>query len=180
MINPFVHDSRGNHLIKAQRLWYDTGRAMDQIGIQMACDAAAATASRIATERELEEGQGYGLGLGAGSFRDRRNSLGAYSASGYAGSGYAGSGYGGSGYAGSAYGGGSVYGGASPLQMAGTLPGTPMVPSPIPIPGSPLSAGIPYPGSSYGGGYGGSYGGSYGGGYGGGYGGSYGTPGHDY
>jgi hypothetical protein len=164
---------------EAQRLWYDTGRAMDQYGIQMACDAAAATASRIATEREMEEGQGYGSGLGAGSFRHRRSSIGGYSGSGYAGSGYAGSGYAGSGYAGSGYGGGSVYGGASPLQMAGTLPGTPMVSSPM-LPGSPLSVmggGVPYAGNvglpaSYGGGYGGTYGGGYGGGYG--------TPGYEH
>ena len=152
-------------LSKAQRLWYDTGRAMDQYGIQMACDSAAATASRIATERELEEGQGYGMGLGAGSFRDRRSSFG----------GYAGSGYAGSGYAGSSYGGGSVYGGASPLQMAGNLPGTPIVSSPM-LPGSPISMGGGYAGSvglpaSYGGGYAGSYGGGYAG---------YGTPGHEY
>lgn len=164
MINPFVpHGSRGDRLIKAQRLWYDTGRAMDQYGIQMACDAAAGTAARIATEREMEEGQGYGMGmggmgLGAGSFRDRRNSMGAYSASPYAGSAYAGSAY-----AGSAYGGGSTYGGGSPLQIAGALPGTPMVPSAIPIPGSPHSVmGGGYPGSagypaSFGGGYPGSY-----------------------
>jgi hypothetical protein len=168
VINPFVpHDSRGDHLIKAQRLWYDTGRAMDQYGIQMACDAAAATAARIATEREMEEGQGQGygmgmggmggMGLGAGSFRDRRNSMGAHSASGFPGSAYAGS----------AYGGGSTYGGGSPLQMGGGLPGTPMVPSPIPIPGSPLSAmGGGYPGSSVGG-YPGSFGGGYPGSYGG-------------
>lgn len=138
-------------IAEAQRLWYDTGRAMDQYGIQVACDAAAATASRIATERELEEGQGYGMGLGAGSFRDRRTSFGGYSPSGYAGSGYAGS----------SYGGGSVYGGASPLPMAGTLPGSPIGPSAIPIPGSPLmGGGLPYAGSvgSYGGGYAGSYG----------------------
>lgn len=174
MINPFVsHDSRGDHLIKAQRLWYDTGRA-DQYGIQVACDAAAATASRIATGRELEEGQGYGMGLGG---RDRRNSFGAYSASGYggsgyagsgyAGSGYAGSGYAGSGYAGSGYGGGSVYGGASPLQIAGTLPGSPIVPSPM-LPGSPLGGGVSYAGSA---GLPASYGG---------YAGSYGTPGYEH
>jgi len=157
-------------IAEAQRLWYDTGRAMDQYGIQMACDSAAATASRIATEREMEEGQGYGMGFGGGSFRDRRNSFGAfsgsgYAGSGYAGSGYAGSGYAGSGYAGSAYGGGSVYGG----EMA--VPGTPIVPGAIPIPGSPLSmgGGIPYAGSV---GLPGSYGGGYPG--------SYGTPGYDY
>ena len=76
-------------------------------------------------------------------------------------------------------GGGSVYGGASPLQMAGTLPGTPMVSSPM-LPGSPLSVmggGVPYAGNvglpaSYGGGYGGTYGGGYGGGYG--------TPGYEH
>ena len=161
--------SRGDLLIKAQRLWYDTGRAMDQYGIQMACDSAAATASRIATEREMEEGQGYGMGFGGGSFRDRRNSFGAFP--GYAGSGYAGSGYAGSGYAGSAYGGGSVFDGASPLQMAGTLPGTPIVPN---SPLSVMGGGVPYAGSV-------GFPGSYGGGYpGGGYPGSLGTPGYDY
>ena len=151
-----------HHPYQAQRLWYDTGRGMDQYGIQMACDAAAATAARIATEREMEEGQGYGMGLGAGSFRDRRSSFGAYPASGYAGSGYAGSGYGG----------GSVYGGGSPLQIAGSLSGrgSPIVSSPM-LPGSPLSVmgGVPYAGS---GGFPGSYGG-------GGYAGSYGAPGYD-
>src|SRR5258708_32464616 len=87
----------------------------------MACDSAAATAGRIATERELEETQGYGMGLGAGSLRHRRSSFGgAYSASGYAGSGYGG---------GSVYGGGAVFGG-NPLQIAGNPPGSPNAPQP--------------------------------------------------
>jgi hypothetical protein len=37
------------HLTKAARLWQDTGRGIDQYGLQMACDAAAATASHIST-----------------------------------------------------------------------------------------------------------------------------------
>ena len=142
---------------QASRLWQDSGRGIDQYGLQMACDAAAATAGQITSEREMTDG--YGMGLGAGSFRDRRNSFGAFSGSGYAGSGYAGSGY-----AGSGYGGGSVYGGSSPLQIAGTLPASPMG-SPMALSGSPYGgyAGLP---ASYGGGYAGSYS-------------SYGTPGYD-
>lgn len=137
---------------QASRLWQDSGRGIDQYGLQMACDAAAATAGQITSEREMTDG--YGMGLGAGSFRDRRNSFGAFSGSGYAGSGYAGSGYGG----------GSVYGGSSPLQIAGTIPASPMG-SPMALSGSPYGgyAGLP---ASYGGGYAGSYS-------------SYGTPGYD-
>jgi len=158
-------------IAEAQRLWYDTGRALDQFGIQMACDAAAATVGRISSERELEEGGMGGMGLGVGSFRDRRSSFGAYSASGYAGSGYAGSGY-----AGSGYGGGSVYGGGSPLQITGNIPASPMSGSPIPIPGSPLGGGLAYASSV---GLPGSYGAGYPGSYGAGYPGSYGTPGYE-
>lgn len=146
-------------IAEASRLWQDTGRGIDQYGLQMACDAAAATAGHIATEREMGDSHGYGMGFGGGSFRDRRNSFGAYSGSGFAGSGFAGSGY-----AGSGYGGGSVYGGSSPLQIAGTIPGSPIA-SPMALSGSPYGgyagSGIGMPGS-YGGGYAGSYGGSYG------------------
>jgi len=146
---------------EASRLWQDAGRGMDQFGLQMACDAAAVTAGNIAVEREMEESQGYGMGHGGGSFRDRRNSVGAYSASGYAGSAYGGGG--------SAYGGGgSAYGG-SPLMIGGNLPGTPRAISPIPIPGSPYggyAGSVGMPGSYSTGGYAGSYG-------------SYGSPGYD-
>ena len=132
---------------------------MDQYGLQMACDAAAVTAGNIAVEREMEESQGYGMGLGGGSFRDRRNSVGAYSASGYAGSAYGG--------------GGSAYGG-SPLMIGGNLPGTPRAVSPIPIPGSPYGGGMSYAGSA-----GMGMPGSYSSGYAGSYAGSYGNPGYD-
>lgn len=140
-------------LITAVRLWQDTGRAVDQYGLQMACDAAAATATRIVTERELDQTQGYGGygGYGAGSYRDRRSSFNAYPIPGYASSGYG---------AGSVYGGGSRPG--SPLMIGG-VPSSPIGPSPIPIqaPGSLtpyVGGGMPM---SYGGGYPGSYG-SYG------------------
>jgi hypothetical protein len=139
------HASRGFHFYQASRLWQDTGHGYDQYGLQAACDAAAATAGHITSERELEESQGYGMGLGVGSFRDRRNSFGALSASGYAGSGYGG--------------GGSVFGGGSPLQMARSIPGSPILgSSPIAISNSPYVGGG-YAGSavSYGGGYPGSY-----------------------
>jgi len=133
---------------------------MDQYGQQVACDAAAATAYHIVSQREMEESQGMGMGFGTGSYRDRRNSFGAFPTPGYASSG----GYG----AGSVYGGASTLGGGSPL----------MISSPIPVPGSPyahMGGGVPYVGSmgSVGGGFPSSYGG-YAGSYG-----SYGTPGYD-
>ena len=135
------------------RLWQDTGRSHDQYGLQVACDAAAATAHHIVSQRELEESQGFGVGYGAGSYRDRRSSFGAFP----------------TGYAGSGYGGGSVYGGGSPLMGNSPLG---MGAQPIPVPGSPYAAmggGVPYVGSlgsigsypsSYGG-HVGSYGGLY-------------------
>ncbi|KAH9983630.1 hypothetical protein BJV74DRAFT_849762 [Russula compacta] len=147
---------RGLSIAETVRLWQDTGRAVDQYGLQMACDAAAATATRIVTERELDQTQGYGGygGYGASSYRDRRNSFNAYPIPGYASSGY---------------GAGSVYGGSrpgSPLLIGGNVPSSPIGPSPIPIqaPGSLtpyVGGGMPM---SYGGGYPGSYGsyGSYG------------------
>lgn len=146
-------------------MWQDTGRAHDQYGLQVACDAAASTAYNIVSQRELEESQGFGVGFGAGSYRDRRSSFGAFPTSGYAGSG----GYGGGG---SVFGGTSTLGGGSPLMSPigmGALP--------IPVPGSPYAAmggGVPYAGSmgSFGGlpsSYGGHVG-SYGG---------YGSPGYD-
>ncbi|KAI9437573.1 hypothetical protein H4582DRAFT_2111786 [Lactarius indigo] len=129
---------RGLAIAEVVRLWQDTGRGMDQYGLQIACDAAAATAYHIVSQRELEESQG--LGFGTGSYRDRRNSFGAFPTPGYASSG--------------GYGTGSVYGGTSPLMGA----------SPIPVPGSPYSTmggGVPFVGSvgSIGGGHGSSYGG---------------------
>ncbi|KAI9510833.1 hypothetical protein F5148DRAFT_1176145 [Russula earlei] len=62
-------------IAEAVSLWQDTGRAVDQYGLQMACDEAAATATNIITERELDDG--YGMGFG-GSHRSRRNSFNAY------------------------------------------------------------------------------------------------------
>ncbi|KAH9032642.1 hypothetical protein EDB84DRAFT_1561913 [Lactarius hengduanensis] len=112
---------RGLAIAEVVRLWQDTGRGMDQYGQQVACDAAAATAYHIVSQRESEESQG--LGFGSGSYRDRRNSFGAFPTQGYASSG--------------GYGTGSVYGGASPLMGA----------SPIPVPGSPYSTmggGVPF------------------------------------
>jgi len=138
-----VEAIRGLAIAETVRLWQDTGRTVDQVGLQMACDSAAATANYIVAERELEDP--HSLGVGYGSYRDRRNSFGAMSS-----------------YGGSAYGGGSVYGGSSPLRIGGNLPPSPMSGS-IPIPGSPYSgAGVPYAGGfgmpmSYGG-YPGSYG----------------------
>jgi len=143
---------RGLAIAEVVRLWQDTGRMFDQYGQQVACDAAAATADHIISQRELDDGQGFGLGFGTGSYRDRRSSFSAYPMSGYAGS-----------MGGSM--GGSVYGGSSPI----------MGPSAIPIPGSPYSGmggmggGIPYA-NSVGIGMPMSYGG---------YAGSYGTPGYD-
>jgi len=149
---------RAMAIAEAVRLWQDTGRAVDQYGLQAACDSAAATANNINMERELEDPMGYGT-------RSRRNSFAAFAAPGYASSG--------------GFGGGSVYGGGgSPLLLGGgSMPGTPgMMPSAIPMAGSAYSAGVPYA-SSVGmpvampyGGYAGSYG-SYG---------SYGAPGYDY
>jgi len=146
---------RAMAIAEAIRLWQDTGRAVDQYGLQTACDSAAATANNINMERELEDPMGYGT-------RSRRNSFAAFPGSGYASSG--------------GFGGGSVYGGGgSPLLLGGgSIPGTPrMVPSPMPMAGSAYSAGVPYAGSvgmpvgmPYGG-YAGSYG-------------SYGAPGYDY
>ncbi|KAI9456297.1 hypothetical protein F5148DRAFT_1224467 [Russula earlei] len=141
-------------IAEAVSLWQDTGRAVDQYGLQMACDEAAATATNIITERELDDG--YGMGFG-GSHRSRRNSFNAYPVSGYASSG---------GYAGSAYA-GSAYGGGSPLMMGGNLPPSPLGGA-MPMPGAQFP-GIPYT-SSVGMGmpmYGG-------------YAGSYGSPGYDY
>jgi len=156
-------------LFTAVRLWQDTGRAVDQYGLQAACDAAAGTASNINMERGLEDP--YGMGYGGDGLRSRRNSFGAFPP------GYAGSG---------GFGAGSVYGGDSPLLGGRSIPGSPIGPSPIPIAGSAYSGmgpmgmggGVPYPGSLSGMGGMGGMGGmpmSYGG-----YGGSYGTPGYDY
>jgi len=141
------------------RLWQDTGRGHDQYGMQVACDAAAATAYHIVSHREMEEGMGMGMGYGAGSYRDRRNSFAAFPTPGYASSG----GYGGSVYGGSIAGGSPIMGSSS-----------------IPIPGSPYShmgGGVPYAGSMGSvGGYpsslygGGGYVGSYP---------TYGSPGYD-
>jgi len=152
---------RGLAIAEIVRLWQDTGRGHDQYGMQVACDAAAATAYQIVSQREMEEGgMGMGMGMGGyggGSYRDRRNS--------FASPGYASSG---------GYGGGSVYGGGSPLMGS----------SPISVPGSPyghhMGGGVPYAGSMGSvGGYPGSYSSSpYGGGYVGSYP-QYGTPGYD-
>jgi hypothetical protein len=155
----FSHDSRDLSLLvfTAVRLWQDTGRAVDQYGLQAACDAAAGTASNISMERGLEDP--YGMGYGGDGFRSRRNSFGAFPP----------------GYAGSGGFGGSVYGGDSPLLGGRSIPGSPIGPGPIPI------AGSGYSGMGMGGGYPGSLGGmggmpmSYGG-----YAGSYGSPGGDY
>ncbi|KAI0250168.1 hypothetical protein BJV78DRAFT_1283469 [Lactifluus subvellereus] len=108
---------RGLAIAEVVRLWQDTGRMIDQYGLQVACDAAAATADSIISQSELEDGQGLGLGFGTGSYRGRRNSFNHPMSS----------------YAGSM--GGSVYGGSSPPM------GT------IPIPGSPylgMGGGVPY------------------------------------
>jgi hypothetical protein len=130
------------------RLWQDTGRAFDQYGQQVACDAAASTADQILRQREMEGGH-LGMGLGAGSYRDRRNSFSAYPVSGYAGSM-----------------GGSVYGGGSPMMGSMGIPGSPYSPM-----GGGFGQAVGMP-MSYGGGYGGGYPGSFGGGYPGSYGGS--------
>jgi hypothetical protein len=107
-------------------MWQETGRMMDQHSQQVACDAAAATADHIVTQRELDEGLGHGIG----SYRDRRNSFNAYPMSGYAGSM-----------------GGSVYGGSSPLMAPGaiSMPGSPYMGGGLPY----ASAAMPM---SYGGG----------------------------
>jgi len=158
---------RGLAVGEVVRLWQETGRGLDQYGLQVACDAAVATAYHIVSQREMEESQGLGVGYGAGSYRDRRNSFAAFPTPGYAGSG----GYGG----GSVFGGTSTLGGGSPLMSP-----IGMGAQPIPVPGSPYAAmggGFPFGGgvgsiggypSSYGG-HVGSYG-SYG---------SHGTPGYD-
>lgn len=161
---------RGLAIAEVVRLWQDTGRGIDQYGLQVACDAAAATAYHIVSQRESEESQGMGVGYGAGSYRDRRNSFSAFPPS-YASSG----GYG----TGSGFGGTSTLGGGSPLMPASQMG---MGASPIPVPGSPyahMSMGVPYVSSvgSVGGGVPTSYGGG-GYGYAGSYG-SYGTPGYD-
>jgi len=157
---------RGLAIAEIVRLWHDTGRSHDQYGLQAACDAAAATAYHIVSQREMEEQQGFGVGYGGGSYRDRRSSFGAFSSAGYAGSG----GYGGGG--GSVFGGTGSMGGGSPLMSP-----IGMGAQPIAIPGSPYGAmggGVPYAGSLGSmGGYPSSYGGhvgSYG---------SYGSPGYD-
>jgi hypothetical protein len=140
--------------------------------LQVACDAAAATAYHIVSQREIEESQGgFGVGYGSGSYRDRRNSFAAFPTSGYAGSG----GYGGGGGGGSVYGGGSNYGGGSPLMSHSPMH---MGSQPIAVPGSPYAAmggGVPYAGSmgSFGGHHPSSYGGFVGSH------GSYGSPGYD-
>jgi len=160
------------------RLWQDTGRGLDQYGLQVACDSAAATAYHIVSQRELEEGMGMGMPIGLGASRSRRNSFAAFPTSGYAGSGYGGGLGGGSVYGGggSVYGGGgSVYGGGGSVYGGGS----PLMPSsPISLPGSPYShmgGGLPYGSMGSVGGYGSPYGG-YGGGYVGSYP-SYGSPG---
>ncbi|KAH9963436.1 hypothetical protein BGW80DRAFT_1351803 [Lactifluus volemus] len=146
---------RGMAIAEVVRLWQDTGRAFDQYGQQVACDAAASTADQILRQREMEGGH-LGMGLGAGSYRDRRNSFSAYPVSGYAGSM-----------------GGSVYGGGSPMMGSMGIPGSPYSPM-----GGGFGQAVGMP-MSYGGGYGGSYGGGYPGSYGGGYPGSYGGSPYD-
>jgi hypothetical protein len=164
----FSHDSRDLSLLvfTAVRLWQDTGRAVDQYGLQAACDAAAGTASNISMERGLEDP--YGMGYGGDGFRSRRNSFGAFPP----------------GYAGSGGFGGSVYGGDSPLLGGRSIPGSPIGPGPIPLAGSysGIGGGVPYANSLSPGGIGMPMSGmpmSYGGSYGGGYAGSYGSPGYD-
>jgi hypothetical protein len=125
-------------IIKVVRLWQDTGRAFDQYGQQVACDAAASTADHILRQSEMEWGH-LGMGLGAGSYRGRRSSFGAYPMSGYAGSM-----------------GGSVYGGSSPMMGGMAIPGSPYSPMGGGLLGGGFAptAGMPM---SWGGGYAGSY-----------------------
>ncbi|KAF8269236.1 hypothetical protein EI94DRAFT_1012788 [Lactarius quietus] len=126
---------RATAIAEVVRLWQETGRGLDQYGLQVACDSAAATAYHIVSQSELEEGMGMGMGMGMGfgAGRSRRNSFAAFPTSGYAGSGY----------------------GGSPLMPS----------SPIALPGSPYSpmGGVPYVGSMGSmGGYASPYVGSYG------------------
>lgn len=158
---------RAMAIAEAVRLWQDTGRAVDQYGLQAACDAAAGTANNISMEREMEDP--YRLGYGSDGYRSRRNSFGAFPP------GYAGSG---------GFGGGSVFGGDSPLLGGRSIPGSPIGPGPIPLAGSysGIGGGVPYANSLSPGGIGMPMSGmpmSYGGSYGGGYAGSYGSPGYD-
>ncbi|KAI0301065.1 hypothetical protein B0F90DRAFT_1668147 [Multifurca ochricompacta] len=127
----------GLAIAEVVRLWQDTGRAVDQYGLQVACDGAAATVNRIITQREVEDVQGFGMGFGTGSYRDRRNSFNAYPTSGYASST-------------GIYGGTSTLGGGSPLIIGGNIPASPMITSAIPVPGSPfppIGSGVSYIGN---------------------------------
>ncbi|KAI0062835.1 hypothetical protein BV25DRAFT_1899574 [Artomyces pyxidatus] len=140
----------GLAVAEAVRLWQDTGRAVDQYGLQVASESAAATASTIIGQGELDFDTGY--------HRGRHNSLNVFSGGGsaygddryrramssspmpsYVGGGYPGGGYAGSGYAGSNY---PASVGASPIGGFVGLP-----------PSSPYSGGTyAQPANVYGGG----------------------------
>ncbi|KAI0267075.1 hypothetical protein BC834DRAFT_94492 [Gloeopeniophorella convolvens] len=172
---------RGLAVAEAVRLWQDTGRGVDQYGLQIASETAAATANNIITQREMQDGNGTS-GIGGGTFHGRRNSFNTYPTAGMgmgigtgmgagmgAGMGYAGSG---SPYAPSPIVHGNALGGASPLPMGGSSP-LPIARSgsPMPYPGSAGTLGVGLPGSVGSAGLPGSYGG-------GGMAGSYGAPGY--
>ncbi|KAI0044351.1 hypothetical protein FA95DRAFT_1681271 [Auriscalpium vulgare] len=107
----------GLAVAEVARLWQDTGRGHDQYGLQVASEAAAATAHMLVSQGELE---GLGGGGGGSYYRGRRGSFG-----------------------GSSYG-GSVFDDGDSLYSRRALTPGPGMGMPISVAPSPMT---PYPAS---------------------------------